>query len=495
MKIAALLVAGLMAAIVLARAASCDWLASLALPNARITMAQVVAAGAFTPPAGRVDPYRTLPEFCRVAATLTPSRDSDIKVEIWLPTAGWNRKLQVVGNGGWAGTISYAALAEAVRGGYASASTDTGHSTPGGAFALGHPEKLIDFSWRSEHEMTVKAKAVVETFYGSEPRRSYWNGCSTGGRQALKEAQMFPDDFDGIIAGAPGNRTAQPIWVALALLKDPSAHIAPAKYPMIHQAALAACDAADGLKDGLISDPEHCRFDPGVLLCKDGDRPDCLTAPQVEAARKVYMAPRNPRSGKPLFGALAPGSELGWAVMGGGPEPYAPTLDQLKYVVYQDPNWDWRTFDFTKDNGRYERPEYLIMNATDPHIEKFLGHGGKLLIYHGWADQNVSPYNTVQYFESVQETMGAEKTANSVRLFMAPGMAHCGGGDGPNTFDKIGVLDRWVEQGKAPDSMIASHSTAGKVDRTRPLCPYPQVAQYKGSSSIDDAANFTCKMP
>ena len=189
-------------------AASCEGLASLALPQAKIASAQVVAAGTFTPPAGRPDPYRTVPEFCRVAATLTPSSDSDIKVEFWLPTTGWNRKMQVVGNGGWAGTISYAALAEGVRGGYATASTDTGHSTPGGAFVAGHPEKLIDFSWRSEHEMTVKAKAIVQAFYGSAARRSYWNGCSTGGRQALKEAQMFPEDFDGIIAGAPGQRTA-----------------------------------------------------------------------------------------------------------------------------------------------------------------------------------------------------------------------------------------------------------------------------------------------
>jgi feruloyl esterase len=476
-------------------AASCEGLATLALPQAKITMAQVIAAGEFTPPAGRPEAYRTLPEFCRVAATLTPSSDSDIKVEVWLPTTGWNHKLQVVGNGGWAGTISYSALAEGVREGYAVASTDTGHSTPGGAFVAGHPEKLIDFSWRSEHEMTVKAKAVVEAFYGAAPRRSYWNGCSTGGRQALKEAQMFPDDFDGIIAGAPGNRTAMGLWIANALLKNPDSHIPPAKFPVIHQAALEACDAADGLKDGLISDPTRCKFDPGVLLCKEGDRADCLTAAQVDAARKVYGPGRNPRTGKELFGTLAPGSELGWSVMGGGPEPYAPILDQARFVVYKDANWDWRTFDFDKDNDRFERPEYLIMNAADPHLERFLAHGGKLLIYHGWADQNVSPYETVRYFRNVRDTLGAAKTDGSVRLFMLPGMGHCGGGDGPNVFDKIGTLDRWVEDGKPPASIVASHSTSGRVERTRPLCPYPQTAQYKGSGSIDDAANFSCKMP
>ena len=473
-------------------APSCEKLASLELPNAHIDRAETVGAGAFAPPAGRAEPYRALPEFCRVAATLTPSSDSDIKAEFWLPVAGWNRKLQVVGNGGWAGTISYGALAEAVRAGYAGASTDTGHSTAGGAFVLGHPEKLVDFSWRSEHETTVKAKMIVEAFYGAAPRRSYWNGCSTGGRQALKEAQMFPDDFDGIIAGAPGNRTAQPMWVAQKALKDPAARIPPAKFPVVHQAALAACDAADGLKDGLISDPESCRFDPGVLLCKNGDGPDCLTQPQVEAARAIYNAPRDPETGDPLFGALAPSSELGWAVMA-GTEPYAPTLDQLKYVVFADPKWDWHTYDAVRDNNRYEQPEYLIMNATDPDLGKFVQHGGKLLIYHGWADQNVSPYNTVQYFKAVRETLGPSKTDAGVRLFMAPGMGHCGGGEGPNTFDKVGPLDRWVEQGMAPESIVATHSAAGKIDRSRPLCRYPQRAQYQGSGSIDDAASFTCK--
>jgi feruloyl esterase len=478
-----------------ALAASCESLASLSLPDARITSSQVVAAGAFVPPGGgRAAAYKSVPEFCRVTATLTPSSDSDIKVEVWLPAADWNRKFQAVGNGGWAGVISYGALAEAVKSGYATASTDTGHSTPGGGFALGHPEKLIDFSWRSEHEMTVKAKAIVQAFYGDAPRRSYWNGCSTGGRQALKEAQMFPDDFDGIIAGAPGNRNLMALWVAHALLKDPASHIPPAKYPLIHRAVLDACDAVDGLKDGLIDDPTRCKFDPGVLLCKDADSENCLTAAQVEGTRKVYTPARNPRTGKDLFGPLAPGSEMGWASMAAGPEPYAPAVDQLKFVVFKDANWDWRTFDFKKDVARFELSQNLIMNATDPNVRKFFAHNGKLLVYQGWNDQNVSPYNTVNYFKSVQEAIGgASKTGNNIRLFMMPGMAHCSGGEGPNTFDKIGTLDHWVEQDKAPDTIIASHSTNGKIDRTRPLCPYPQVAKYKGSGSIDDAANFECR--
>lgn len=485
-------------------AASCESLASLALPDAKINLAQVVPSGTFSPPgggqrggkAGAANPYRSLPEFCRVAATLTPTSDSEIKVEVWLPVAGWNRKFQAVGNGGWAGTISYSAMAEAVKLGYATASTDTGHSTSGGAFVLGHPEKLIDFGWRSEHEMTVKGKAIVLAFYGSQPRRSYWNGCSTGGRQGLKEAQKFPDDFDGIIAGAPANRTALGMWIAAAVLKDPAAFLTPAKYALIHKAALDACDAVDGVKDGLIENPAACKFDPKVLLCKGADGADCLTAPQVEAVRKIYSSGKNPRTGMELFPSLAPGSELGWGTLGAGPEPYNNTLDQYRYVVFQDPNWDWRTFNFDSDIARSEKPEYVVMNATDPNLKPFFAHNGKLLIYHGWSDPNVSPFNTIKYFKSVQDTLGgASKTAGNIRLFMEPGMGHCGGGEGPNVFDKIGTLDRWVEEGKAPESITASHSSEGKVDRTRPLCPYPQVAKYKGSGSVDEAANFVCNLP
>jgi feruloyl esterase len=476
-------------------AGSCERLAALALPEAKITLAEVVRAGAFTPPAGKADAYRNVPEFCRVAATLTPSSDSEIKVEVWLPAAGWNGKFQAVGNGGWAGVISYGAMAEAVKAGYASASTDTGHTGGSGSFALGHAEKLVDFSWRSEHEMTVKAKAVIAAYYGSAPRRSYWNGCSTGGRQALKEAQMFPEDFDGIIAGAPGNRTALGLWVAHALLKEPGSFIPPAKYALLHKAALEACDSLDGLKDGLIDDPARCRFDPRVLACKEGDGPECLTEARAGAARKVYQPARNPRTGTELFPSLAPGSELGWATMGAGPEPYAPILEQVKYVVFKDANWDWRTYDFDKDEERFLRPENLIMNATDPDLTKFFARGGRLLMYHGWNDQNVSPFLTVKYFRSVEEKMGRARTAEHVRLFMAPGMAHCSGGEGPNSFDKVGTLDRWVEEGIAPERITASHSKDGKVDRTRPLCPYPQAARYKGTGSIDEAENFVCAAP
>jgi tannase/feruloyl esterase len=483
-----------------ASGASCESLAAMALKDTTITAAHVVSAGHFTPPGANpgsgVNPYADLAQFCRVAATLRPTSDSDIKIEVWLPTSNWNGKFQAVGNGGWAGVISYAAMADAVRAGYASASTDTGHVGGRGTFALGHPEKLIDFAWRSEHEMTVKAKAVIEAFYGNGPKLSYWNGCSTGGRQGLKEAQMFPEDYDGIIAGAPANRTAMALWIAHAVLKDPASYIPPAKYPVIHQAALNACDMNDGLKDGLIDDPRACTFDPAVLLCKGEDGASCLTAPQVEAAKKIYSPAINPRTGKELFASLIPGSELAWGVQAQGPEPSTNISDQYRYVVFKDPNWDWRTFNFDSDVVRGDLPENLVMNATDPNMQPFFKRGGKLLLYHGWSDTNVPAVNTIKYYERVVENLGGPASAaSSVRLFMAPGMGHCSGGEGPNAFDKVGPLERWREQGIAPDRLPASHRTDGKVDRTRPLCAYPEVARYTGTGSIDDAANFVCRVP
>jgi feruloyl esterase len=478
--------------------ASCESLAALALKETTVTAAQLVSAGQFSAPGGGrgANNYKNLPEFCRVAVTIKPTSDSDIKVEVWLPAAGWNGKFQAVGNGGWAGVISYSAMADAVRAGYASASTDTGHVGGRGAFALDHPEKLIDFAWRSEHEMTVKAKAIIQAFYGRAPRLSYWNGCSTGGRQGLKEAQKFPEDYDGIIAGAPANRTAMSLWIAHAVLKDPASYIAPSKYPIIHRAALAACDSLDRLADGLIDDPTKCQFDPNVLLCKAGDGPECLTAPQVEAARKIYSPAVSPRTGHVLFSSLVPGTELGWGVQAQGPEPSANIYDQYRYVVFKDPNWDWKTFNFDSDVVRGDRPENVVMNATDPNMKAFFERGGKLLLYHGWSDPNIPALNTINYYKSVVDTMGGTaEAANNVRLFLAPGMGHCGGGEGPNVFDKVGALERWVENGIAPDSVIASHSTDGTVDRTRPLCPYPQVARYKSAGSIDDAASFVCQTP
>ena len=342
--------------------------------------------------------------------------------------------------------------------------------------------------------MTLKSKAIIAAFYGNTARLSYWNGCSTGGRQGLKEAQKFPDDYDGIIAGAPANRTALALWIASAQLKDAASYIPPSKYALIHHAVIDQCDALDGLKDGLIQDPTRCRVDTRPIECKGADGPACLTAAQAETVRKSYTEATNPRTGQKLFPSLTPGSELGWATLG-GPEPSPIILDQYKYVVFKDPSWDWRTFDFDKDIVRSEQPEYLVMNATDPNLKPFFAHNGKLLLYHGWSDPNISPLSTIQYYKSVVDTVGEKKTSDSVRLFLEPGMGHCGGGEGPNKMDLPGTMDQWVDKHVTPEKIVASHATAGKVDRTRPLCPYPQVAKYKGSGSIDDAASFSCAKP
>jgi feruloyl esterase len=487
-------------------AASCESLSHLSLPQTQITSAADVAPGTFTPPVPvrteavaqpSASPFAHLPAFCRVTATLTPSSDSDIKIEVWLPASGWNSKLQSVGNGGWAGVISYTALAHGVAEGCAAASTDTGHATSGGSFALGHPEKMTDFAYRSVHVMTVAAKAIVAAFYGQAPAISYWNGCSTGGRQGLTEAQRYPADYNAIIAGAPANnRTHLYSWslsIAQAIHKEEASYIPPTKYAMIHKAALDACDSLDGLKDGLIGDPLHCRFDPKVLTCKGSDEPSCLTAPQVQTARRLYSPARNPRTGNEIYPGLEPGSELGWSIHA-GPQPLSFATDGFKYVTFSDPNWDFQTLDLDRDVATADKVDNRSTGAMDPNLKEFFGRGGKLLMYHGWSDPNISPLNTIHYYEGVLKTMGSAAT-DSVRLFMFPGMGHCGGGEGPNTFNAISTLAQWFEKGEAPTQILASHRANGVVDRTRPICAYPQVAAYKGSGSVDDAANFVCKSP
>jgi feruloyl esterase len=478
-----------------ALAASCESLAKLSLPDATITLAEHKFLGQLTTP-GELSVPNANP-LCRVAATLTPTSDSDIKIEVWLPESGWNGKYMAVGNGGWSGSINYNAMADAVRRHYATSSTDTGHAGGSASFALGHPEKLIDYAYRSEHEMTVKAKTIVAAYYGNGPRLAYWNGCSAGGKQALKEAQRYPEDFDGIVAGAPAanwtGRAAQSIWVAQAVHNDEASYIPPAKYTVIHKAVLAACDALDGVEDGVLEDPVRCKFDPQVLACKDADGPDCLTAPQVEAARKIYSPSINPRTKQPLYSGLTRGSELGWSTWG-GPQPLSIGLGYFKYVVFEKPDWDFRTLDFDRDIARAEKLDGSRINATDPNLKPFFAHGGKLIQYHGWSDPQISPGNSVAYHDSVLDTLGGDrKVRDSYRLFMVPGMGHCGGGEGTSSFDMPAALEQWVEAKKAPDRIVASRVRNGKVDRTRPLCPYPQIAVYKGTGSTDDEANFVCR--
>jgi feruloyl esterase len=475
-------------------AASCESLQALALPDTTILSAALVSEGPFTPPSAppTAKPIR-MPAACRVAGRVQPA----VNFEVWMPAAGWNGKFQAVGGGGFAGAISYGAMATALNRGYATASTDTGHSTPGGSWAMGHPELVIDFGYRAVHETTVKAKAIVEAFYGNAPRVSYFVGCSTGGRQGLMEAQRYPNDYDGIVAGAPANiwtrLPAANLFAAAAVLKDEATRLPAAKLSALYKGAIAACDARDGVTDGVIENPPACPFDPGSLQCIGEETDSCLTPSQVGAARKVYAPAVNPRTQEAFFPGMVPGSELAWSALVGGTQPLSLAVDFYKYFVFSDPNWDWKTMDFDKDIAAGEEKAGKVLDAIDPDLRAFKARGGKLIMYHGWNDQLIPPLNTINYYNSISKLMGASATDDVARLFMAPGMLHCAGGTGPNTFDALGALEQWVEHGSKPSAIIASRSTDGVVVRTRPLCPYPQVATYTGSGSIDTAASFVCR--
>ena len=492
------LMAALMAVPGVAGAATCESLASLAVPNTTVTTAQIVAAGAFTQPGrggrGGGNAFASLPAFCRVAVTLKPAPQSDIKAEVWLPSAGWNGKLQVVGNGAWAGSIGYAAMATALAAGYVVASTDTGH-TGGAQNATVNQDVLTDFAHRAIHETTAAAKKVIDGFYGAAPKFSYFNGCSTGGRQALTAAQKYPDDFDGIIAGDAAihglNLAFGQIWYSQAMTKNPAGTIPREKLLLLHKAVVEACDGNDGAKDGVLENPMSCRFDPKVLACSAGPSAeagaDCLTPAQVEAAQKIYSGARNTRTGTPAYPGLELGSEGGWT-----PAPVGYAVDLFKYVVFKNPSWDPGTLNFDGDYSLTAVDEHKQLDADNPDLSRFFRSGGRLLMYHGWSDPGIPARASISYYDAVRAKTG--RAANdSLRLFMVPGMGHCGGGEGVTAFDFVSELDRWVTTGKAPAVIPASRMQAGKVERTRPLCAYPQFAVYKGKGDINDAASFECK--
>ena len=483
-------------------AGSCEGLLSLKLPAATITSATVEAAPAlpgFKVGAGANPRAGRLPDACRVAATLTPSADSQIKMELWMPASDWNGKYQAVGNGAFNGTINYGAMATALSRGYATSSTDTGHTGGSASFGLGHPEKVVDFGWRAMHETAVASKKIIASYYGDDAKFSYFNGCSAGGRQAMKAAQKFPADFNGIIAGAPGldwtGRAAQAMRIARRLEQNEAARLGQAQRQLLHDAVLAACDLHDGVKDGVLENPRRCTFDPALLACKGADTTACLTPPQVETAQMIYSAAVNPQTKRPING-LERGSELGWTDLGWTASARATGLDQFRFLVFGDPAWTVQKFNFESDIVRAEDTDNDTINALDPNLGAFIKQGGKLIQYHGWSDPQIAPAGTSQYYERVVETLGGrDKIDESYRLFMAPGMGHCGGGEGPNTFDMVTALERWVEGGIAPAHIDASITRpAAMLNRSRPLCPYPQVAIYKGTGSTDTGANFACRL-
>ena len=485
---------------------SCERIASLTLPKVSITSATRQAAGAWlltngtatlqTAGASGATPSTQLPAFCRVAITLKPSADSNIEGEIWLPLQNWNGKFQEVGNGGWAGSITYPSMGLALQDGYATAATDTGHKGANSLFAIGHPEKLLDLGERSVHEMALAAKAVIAAFYDRMPTRSYWNGCSTGGRQGLMAAQKYPDDFDGIVAGAPANNWAHmhtwDMFVSAPAFKDPAGKIPAASLALLNRTVIQACDQRDGIADGIISNPKGCTVDPAVLQCGESSASACLTPPQVESARRMYTSVKD-RTGRLVFPGKERGSETGWAAYLDTAQPLAVAAGSFQ-LAYGDPSWDARTFDLERDLALVERKITPVLDATNPDLRAFKAHGGKLLLYHGWADNLIPPQNTINYYSSVLEAMPG-KQDDFIRLFMAPGMFHCGGGPGPNQANWVAALDRWREASAPLTRIEAAHVSNNRVDMTRPLCPYPQTAVYSGHGSTNDAESFTCKMP
>ena len=501
-------------------ATNCAALKTADLEDTTIVSADTVRGGAL--PQIPANLHGKLPGFCRVTGVLHPTADSVIHFEVWLPAMRWNGRILNVGNGGFAGSIGYGQMAANLARGYATAGSDAGHQAEAedASWAYKHPEKIRDFGYRAVHLTALRSKDLVKAFYGAPQKQAYFDSCSDGGREALMEAQRFPEDYDGILAGAPANNWSHMLAHGLALAqtttRDPAAYLSAMKLPAIHRASLAACDARDGLKDGVVSDPEHCDFDPAVLQCTGAEDITCLTAPQVTALRAMY-AGGGGKPGDGFFPGLLPGDEdpawHSW-VVGNGPGGASGNnymTGFFRYMVFNDPVWQPLTADPKTALDAAMRRTAADVDSTSADLGAFAGRGGKLVMYHGWNDPAISPWNSIDYLHDVQKTMGPEKADTSVRLYLAPGMEHCAGGPGPNVFGQLGMpgaagegsgamdrLRQWVEAGKAPGPILAAVSTGtGKaVQRTvRPLCPYPQIARYDGTGRPNVPASFACVAP
>jgi hypothetical protein len=501
-------------------AADCGALKALKLEATTITLAEPVTAGTLALPG--MAPMQGLPAFCRVTGILRPSSDSKIRFEVWLPEKEWNGRLLGSGNGGFAGSIYYQQLQGYLTRGFAVTGSDAGHQAEAtdASWAFGHPEKVKDFGWRAVHLMTERAKEIIAAYYGKAQNKAYFDACSDGGREALIEAQRFPEDYDGILAGAPANAWSTMVASGVAgiqALGDPRSYVPDWKLGAIQRAALDACDAQDGVKDGFINNPAQCKFDPAVLKCKGEDELDCLTEPQIETLKMIYAGPQN-REGHSLFPGYTPGDETGWREWLIGEDSEASlsarfVRNNLRYIVTGDPKWNPQTADVDAMVKLSQEKTAKDLDATDPDLAKFAARGGKLILYHGWNDPAISPWNTIAYYQKVQKAMGAEKAAGFTRLYMAPGMEHCSGGPGPNAFGQFGAatakgeqfglfdsLQAWVEKGAPAEEVFATKYAPGadgkiKAAMTRPLCAYPKVAKYKGAGDTNDAANFACAEP
>jgi feruloyl esterase len=522
---------------------ACEALKDIKLDHATVVSAVSQEPAPLKQPPGMPSkvPDVTVPAHCEVSGVARPTSDSEIDFTLWLPPReAWNGKYMQRGNGGWAGSIQPAVLVGPLARGYAISATDDGHETkgmmPDATWAIGHPEKLIDFGYRSLHETAILSKEILQAYYGKAAGKAYFSGCSDGGREALMEAERYPEDFDGIIAGAPANHWTHHfagfVWNEIALNGKPESKISVEQLPAIQKAAVAACDALDGVKDGLIEDPRACHFDPSVLLCHGAAGADCLTQPQVEALEKIYAGPKNPRTGEQIYPGYEPGTEAdpeGWSLWILGPSMQSLFGSSFfGQAVHEDPHWDWRTMDFDRDVRLADEKTGAILNSYNPDLRTFRDHGGKLIQYHGWGDAAIAPRDSINFYEDVRAFLGHYPDPRSTnptdiqgfyRLFMVPGMQHCSGGQGATSFgnddiaalnstpddadnDILLALDRWVTQGVAPEKIIATgrlgvdaKSGSEGVRLTRPLCAYPAVARYKGQGDTNAAENFECRVP
>lgn len=505
----------------------CEKLKDLRLEDTVITSAENVSAGPFKLPPGLL-PSIDVPAFCRVRGEMKPTSDSLIKLEVWMPAANWNGKFEQMGNGGLAGTINLLLLGNEMKKGFATAGTDDGHEghATDGAWAVGHPEKVKDFGYRAVHETNAKAKKIIASFYDKPPAYAYFNGCSEGGREALMEAQRYPEDFNGILAGAPAHYWTQLMaafaWNAQAMY-DPAAFLPSKKREAVENAAIAACGNQDGVSDKFIKDPLRCHFDPAMLLCQGGESDTCLTQKQVDALKKIYSGPVDAVSGKQISPGYEPGAEAESGMPGISYQSYifgagsGMSLDAMfssafyGNFVFEQPKWKFTQLNFGKDIETTNQKVGSILNASNPDLTSFRAHGGKLIQYHGWNDGSPPPLHSVDFYQSVSAKMGGfEKTQDFYRLFMAPGMMHCGAGEGPNSFGNMldlvapsdaehnifVALENWVEKGAAPDRIIATKyngdDPANGVAMTRPLCPFPQQAKWNGKPVVSDARNWSC---
>ncbi len=500
----------------LLHAADCGALKTVKAENTTIIAAEAVTSGTLA--LADQPEFKGLPAFCRVKGVLRPSSDSSIQFEVWLPQEGWNGRLLGTGNGGFAGSISYQEMASYLRRGFAVTGSDAGHQADGtdATRAFGHPEKVKDFGWRAVHVMTAQAKQIVAAYYGKPHQKAYFDACSDGGREALMEAQRFPEDYDGILAGAPANNWSTLLASGVAFMQvlgDPQAYISDTKLKAIQKAALDACDAQDGVKDGIISDPDRCHFDPQVLLCKGEESLECLTQPQVDTLKALYGGIQDSQGH-----GFSMGDETGWKEWVVGEDPEASlsarfVRNDFRYVVTGDPKWNALTADRDQMRKLSKEKTAADLDSTDPDLSRFVARGGKLILYHGWNDAAIPPAYTIEYFKHVQQSMGAAKVDGFARLYLVPGMEHCLGGPGASAFGQFGIetaqgpkyglfdsLQNWVEKGSPLDEVVATRfepvpSGPKKDVLTRPLCAYPKVAKYKGSGDSSQSGSFTCAEP